>query len=169
MYISGGVMAAPTVGAVLEDILPYLEVSRSYPEGDPAGTVVTVPELTGLTRKEAEKALSDIGLTMMAVGEENAVTAQLPAPGEQLQGGSKMILYFGEKPEENTVKVPDFSGMTVAQANVAASDAGLCLMASGNPDLTLPLTVLYQNTAAGTEVSPGSLITLTFTDPTARD
>ena len=169
MYISGGVMAAPTVGAVLEDILPYLEVTRFYPEGDPAGTVVTVPDLAGMTAKEAEKALSDIGLAMLAVGEEETVTGQLPDPGEQLQGGSKMILYFGEEPNGDSVRVPDFSGMTVAQANVAAADAGLCLTASGNPDLTLPLTVLYQSIAAGRSTEPGSVITLTFTDPTARD
>ena len=169
MYISGGVMAAPTVGAVLEDILPYLEVSRSYPEGDPAGTVVTVPELTGMTKKEAEKALSEIGLSMLPVGEEDSATGQLPSPGEKLQGGSKIILYFGEKPEKEVVTVPDFSGMTVAKANVAAADAGLCLHASGNPDLTCPLTVWYQNVAPGTQTEPGSVITLTFTDPTARD
>ena len=169
MYISGGVMAAPTVGAVLEDILPYLEVSRSYPEGDPAGTVVTVPDLTGMTQKEAEKALSAIGLSMLPVGEEDMVTGQLPLPGEKLQGGSKIILYFGEKPEKELVSVPDFSGMTVAKANIAAADAGLCLRASGNPDLTCSLTVWYQNVAPGTQTEPGSVITLTFTDPTARD
>ena len=169
MYISGGVMSAPTVGAVLEDILPYLEVSRSYPEGDPAGTVVTVPELTGMTKKEAEKALSEIGLSMLPVGEEDSATGQLPSPGEKLQGGSKIILYFGENPEKEVVSVPDFSGMTVARANIAAADAGLCLRASGNPDLTCPLTVLYQNVAPGTQTEPGSVITLTFTDPTARD
>ena len=169
MYISGGVMAAPTVGAVLEDILPYLEVDRYYPQGDPAGTLVSVPDLTGLTRKEAEKVLAELGVSMLTVGSEDTVTGQLPDAGAQIPGGSKMILYFGENPEKNQVTVPDFSGMTVAEANIAASDAGLCLMASGNPDLTLPLKVLYQNTAAGTEVSPGSMIILTFTDPTARD
>ena len=169
MYISGGVMAAPTVGAILEDILPYLEVTRSYPEGDPAGTSVTVPDLTGMTSKEAAKTLSDIGLSMLSIGSEETVTAQLPSPGEALQGGSKMLLYFGDKPEEDAVEVPDFSGMTVAQANVAAADAGLCLKTAGNPDLTLPLTVLYQDAAPGTEMEPGSVITLTFTDPTARD
>jgi len=29
IYISGGVMAAPTVGAVMSDILPYLGVPKS--------------------------------------------------------------------------------------------------------------------------------------------
>ena len=51
IYISGGVMAAPTVGAVLADILPYLEVPRAE---EPV--IVTVPELSGMEAKAAEKA-----------------------------------------------------------------------------------------------------------------
>ena len=31
LYISGGVMAAPTVGAVMADILPYLGVAQTLP------------------------------------------------------------------------------------------------------------------------------------------
>ena len=169
MYISGGVMAAPTVGAVLEDILPYLEVSRSYAEDDPAGTTVTVPELTGLTKKEAEKALGDTGIKMLAVGDSEYVTAQLPSAGQTVPGGSQILVYFGEDAEQETVEVPDFSGMTVAQAAEVAANAGLCLLTSGNPDLTLPLQVLTQYPAAGTSVEPGSVIELKFTDRTARD
>ena len=169
MYISGGVMAAPTVGAVLEDILPYLEVSRYYADDDPAGTVVTIPDLTGLTEKEAKKALSDIGLELIALGEEENVTDQLPAAGQTIQGGSQILIYFGEEAESGTVTVPDFSGMTAAQANEAAGEAGLCIQTSGNPDLTLPLQVLTQDPAAGAEVEPGSVIELKFTDPTAHD
>ena len=33
-YISGGVMAAPTVGAVMADILPYLGVQQVLPENN---------------------------------------------------------------------------------------------------------------------------------------
>ena len=169
MYISGGVMAAPTVGAVLEDILPYLEVSRSYAEDDPAGTTVTIPDLTGLTKKEAEKTLADAGIEILPVGEEETVTAQLPSSGQTIQGGSQILVYFGEEASREAVTVPDFYGMTVAQANEAAANAGLCLLTSGNPDLTLPLQVLTQYPAAGTAVEPGSVIELKFTDRTARD
>ena len=34
IYISGGVMAAPTVGAVMADILPYLGVTQTLPESN---------------------------------------------------------------------------------------------------------------------------------------
>ena len=169
MYISGGVMAAPTVGAVLEDILPYLEVSRSYGDGDPAGTAAVVPELTGLTEKEAEKALEDAHLEMLAVGDGETVTDQLPGAGENIPAGSQILVYFGEDAAKDRVSVPDFSGMTVAQAEQAAAEAGLCLRALGNPDLTLALQVLTQYPAAGTQAEPGSVIELRFTDRSAGD
>ena len=169
MYISGGVMAAPTVGAVLEDILPYLEVSNSYGADDPAGLEITVPDLTGLSREEAEKKLKEAGLSMLTVGAEQTVTGQLPAPGKTVRGGSGLVVYFGDTPEEEMVKTPDFTGMTVAEANAAAGNAGLCVQTSGNPDLTLPLRVLNQYPAPGTELETGSIVELKFTDPTVRN
>ena len=45
IYISGGVMAAPTVGAILADILPYLGVPRESP-GEP----FPVEDLMGKTK-----------------------------------------------------------------------------------------------------------------------
>ena len=50
-------MAAPTVGAVMADILPYLEVKRNWTEADAAGREVTVEDFTGLTLKEAQTQL----------------------------------------------------------------------------------------------------------------
>ena len=42
IYISGGVMAAPTVGAVMADILPYLGVERRFSEDDLASTTIVL-------------------------------------------------------------------------------------------------------------------------------
>ena len=162
LYISGGVMAAPTVGAVMADILPYLEVTRAQ---EPV--TVTVPDLSGMTRSEAEKALKDLGLAGTFLGTEETVTGQLPAAGENVRAG-QMIVYLGAEAAQNA-SVPDFAGMTVAQAAQAAADAGLYLLAEGNPDLSLPLTVLSQDTAPGTPAEPGQTVTLYFTDPGARD
>ena len=92
IYISGGVMAAPTVGAVMSDILPYLGVSRSQePE------MVDLPDLTGLTSKEAGSALKDLGLTAVFSGEGEIVASQIPAPARQVAVGSQVIVYL--KPE----------------------------------------------------------------------
>ena len=104
LYISGGVMAAPTVGAVMADILPYLGVSNSYDPDDPAGKTVQIPDLTGLTQKEAEKELKNLGITAVLEGNGTVVTHQIPYSGDYVPGNSQMILYFTqestEKPKE---------------------------------------------------------------------
>ena len=89
IYISGGVMAAPTVGAVMADILPYLGVVRSQePE------MVELPDLTGLTAKEAEATLKELGLAVVFSGEGAVVSSQIPAPAQQMAVGSQVIVYL---------------------------------------------------------------------------
>ena len=102
IYISGGVMAAPTVGAVMADILPYLGVSNNYSEDDPAGKTVVVPSLTGLTPKQAAEELKKLGLSAQMEGSGSVVTDQLPAAGTLVAGNSQMILYLKETPDSDT-------------------------------------------------------------------
>ncbi|MBR7178894.1 MAG: PASTA domain-containing protein [Oscillospiraceae bacterium] len=163
IYISGGVMAAPTVGAVMADILPYLEVPRAE---EPVFT--EVPDLTGLTSKEVQNVLTDAGLTPSVQGTGETVTAQLPGSGTTLEQGSQVLVYFGEDMPE-TVTVPDFTGMTPAQAAQAANKAGVTIRFAGNPDLNHPIQVQLQDIPPQTAAAPGSTVTITFTDPTARD
>ncbi len=101
LYISGGVMAAPTAGAVLADILPYLGVERTYAEDDPAGKSIVLENMTGMTAAQAEKLLKSQGLTALMIGTDETVTAQLPAPGETVSGDSQVILFFGSPPTGN--------------------------------------------------------------------
>ena len=163
IYISGGVMAAPTVGAVMADILPYLEVPRAQ-----APVIVTVPDLSGMEAKEAEDALAELGLSPVAKGIGERVTDQLPGGDTPLEAGSQVLLYLGgEAPQ--TVTVPDFTGMTPDGAAEAARDAGLTLRHGGNPDLDRPIRVQLQDLPPGMEVEPGRTVTITFTDPEAAD
>ena len=91
IYISGGVMAAPTVGAVMADILPYLGVARSD-----AVEEMIVEDLTGLTAEEAEALLKQQNLTARFSGEGDTVTGQIPAPGTKVPAGSQVLVYRGE-------------------------------------------------------------------------
>ena len=102
IYISGGVMAAPTVGAVMADILPYLGVARSYAEGDPAGQTVQVPDLTGMSKKEAQALLKSLNLSAQWAYDGDIVTDQLPAAGARVAGGSDVLLYLGDVPPDTT-------------------------------------------------------------------
>ena len=161
-------MAAPTVGAVLGDILPYLEVEQVYDVTDPASKQVRLPDLTGLTAAQATTALKETTLEAVFIGSGEAVTDQLPFPDETVSGGSQVLVYLGEDAPDQ-VRVPDFVGMSVAQANTAAANAGLCVQATGNPDLDTALTAAAQNIAPGTQVAAGTTVKLQFTDPQARD
>ena len=167
LYISGGVMAAPTVGAVLADILPYLEVKRNYAPEDAAGKAVTVEDYTGLSLAEANKKLKALGITAEAVGTGETVTSQLPVAGSVVPGNGQVLLYLGEEPEQRMVPVPDFTGMTRSQASDAAGLLGLQILVTGNDSLTAQVTA--QSHKKDTPVPVGTTIRLSFADLKAAD
>ena len=167
IYISGGVMAAPTVGAVMADILPYLGVQRSWSEEDPQSREIVLEDLSGLTAADAERKLKEAGLKVKTSGTAEMVTSQLPAPGSVIPGGSEVLLYLGKTEEANLVKVPDFSSMNRAQATQAAGKLGLYILAAGNSDLSA--TVAAQDIPKDTKIPQGTTITLTFADVKAKD
>ena len=169
LYISGGVMAAPTVGAVMSDILPYFGVARDLADTDPASQTVIMPSLQDLTVKEAEKLLQQYGLTVKTIGSGETISGQIPAAGQSLPGGSQVLAYLGTEPGAETVKVPDFSRMTRQQASDAAGLLGIYILVSGNPEISHNVVVTAQNIAPGTEVPVGTTIKLEFTDTQIRD
>ncbi len=169
LYISGGVMAAPTVGAVMADILPYLGVEHNYTDDDAAGRTVVLEDMTGMTAADAQKLLKSQGLTSVTHGQAETVTAQIPASGEGVPGDSQVILYLGEDPQTETVAVPDFTGMTRQQASDAAGKLGLYILVKGNPEVSSRVTVVSQGVPKDTQVSEYTTIELEFADTHAAD
>lgn len=169
IYISGGVMAAPTVGSVMSDILPYLEVERNYTEEDAAGREMVLQGWTGETRKNAENALKALGLTARVIGDGETVTGQIPAAGETVSGDSQVLLYCGETPEAEDVTVPDFLGMDRMKAAQAAQDAGVNLLILGNTDISPEVTAAEQSVPPGTKVPRGTTIRVQFLNTKAAD
>ncbi len=169
IYISGGVMAAPTVGAVMADILPYLGVEQVWSEEDAAGRLMVMEDLTGLSAKEAEKLLKDQSLTAQIVGTGDTVTGQIPAAGEEISGGSQVLLYMGEAVPEREVSVPNFVGMNRKQANDEAMKLGLYILVAGNTEISPQVTVTAQSVPEGTQVAVGTTIRLEFADGKSDD
>lgn len=162
-YISGGLMAAPTVRDIFLDILPYLGVEPDYSSDDIRGINVTMPELTGMTLEEAEAALKEKSLTYRTLGSGAVITDQIPAAGAELPGNSEVILYFDYDKSTEPVEVPDFIGYPVADVNWLANNAGVYVQAKGT-DATSYATVTYQSVEPGTMVDRGTTITVEFTD-----
>ena len=169
IYISGGVMAAPTVGAVMEDILPYLGVERVYKADEAAGKTVVVEDLIGMNLKQAEAQLKKLGLTAKYIGNAETVTSQLPLPGETIPGNGQLILYFGGEAELRNITIPNFSGMDRLSAINLAEELGLYILLSGNTELRSDVQVIGQSLPAGAEVQVGTTIELKFADIKAAD
>ena len=153
----------------MADILPYLGVARNYTEEDIAGQTVIMEDFTGMTAGEAEKLLKGQNLTAVFSGTGETITGQIPAAGQELPGGSQVILYLGEEPEEQNVEVPDFTGMNRQQAADGAGLLGLYVLVTGNDEISANVVVTAQNIPAGTSVPVGTTIQLEFTDTGARD
>ncbi len=162
-YISGGLMAAPTVRDIFLDILPYLGVEPDYSSDDIRGINVKMPELTGMTLEEAQAALKEKSLTCRTLGSGAVITDQIPAAGAELPGNSEVILYFDYDKSTEQVEVPDFIGYAVADVNWLANNAGVYVQAKGT-DSTSYATVTYQSIEPGTMVDRGTTITVEFTD-----
>lgn len=169
IYISGGVMAAPTVGAVMQDILPYLGVAKNYAPEDLAGKEIVLEDYSGLTAADAERKLKIAGLRSRLMGTGETVTGQIPAPGQTVPGNSEVLLYLNESPAERLVTVPDFSGMHRQQASQTAGELGLYLLVNGNTEISPQVVATAQNIPKDTQVPVGTTITLEFTDKLARD
>ena len=169
MYISGGLMAAPTVRDIFLDILPYLGVEPDYDSEDIRGVNFTVPDVIGMDEAEAGTLLAEKTITYRIVGTGSTVTDQLPAPGSQVPGNSQIILYMGAEKQQTVVEVPDFIGCSVADVNYLAANAGLYVQAKGTDRTDVYVLAAYQDIEPGTEVDRGTTITVEFSSTGASD
>lgn len=73
--------------------MPYLEVQKE----EESVNIVEMPNITGMTLKEAKEVLKELGLEYSVQGEENVdsiITKQVPNQGIQINEGTKVIVYF---------------------------------------------------------------------------
>ena len=164
VYISGGQMAAPVVGNMMADILPYLGVEPSVSEEEAARMDVPTPVLTGLSVYEAAKRVQDAGLRYRGIGSGDAVTDQLPAAGQSIARGTEIILYLGAKPSEELETLPDLSGLRYEEARDTLSYYGLYLRTLSPIGESGEQRVGAQSIAAGTQLAHGSVVTVTLID-----
>ncbi|MBR3249888.1 MAG: PASTA domain-containing protein, partial [Clostridia bacterium] len=99
----GGGVAAPVGGQIFSEVLPYLEVTQGNQDEVPAIEEVEVPNITGVSIKEAEITLKEIGLELNIEGvtEENEETLdkentpikeQIPTEGIKINKGNKIFV-----------------------------------------------------------------------------
>ena len=160
----GSTVAAPYVGNVLENSLPYLGVEALYSADELEEMRIKVTSYKNWSIEKAIRSISEAGLRYKVIGSGEYVTAQLPAAGTYIEEVSgTIVLYAGSDPEA-TVTVPDLSGMVATTANQALINLGLNIRIEG-ADSYLSGTgykVVAQSVAPGEKVAAGTVITVTF-------
>lgn len=92
----GGQVAGPVMKELLDNILPYLGIEAEYNEEElkiEGLSPVTMPDCIGKDISSVKKELTDLNLIPQIKGEGNTVISQLPSGGENINQGSKIILY----------------------------------------------------------------------------
>ena len=158
IYISGGQMAAPVVGNMLADILPYLDVEPETEENQSS----VMPGLEGLELTEAAARLNQAGLRMRTIGQGDTVTAQLPREGRRVAADSQVILYLDASPSEDSQPMPNLNGLGYAEARDLLSSRGLFLRTLSPVEEDTPQVIGCQSVPAGTLLRPGEVITVTL-------
>lgn len=139
-----------------------------------SGTVqVTVPDLTGMSRADAIKALTAVGLVLGDVSFEpsdtydrDQVIRQSPAEGTKVDKGSAVDIVVSSGPPSPSptptelVEVPDVFSMDSATAQATLAAAGFVVKVKERASPEPAGTVIAQDPAAGTMAPRGSQVTI---------
>ena len=162
----GGQIAAPVVGKVFSEILPYLGVPAIYTQSEMQTLQVTVPKMTRMSLADAKARARDAGLEVEVVGTSGYVTAQLPAYGASISYRTPAVLYCGEQPADEEAEVPSVVGLSYASAVERMEKAGFYVHATGAVQTSAGDSVRArrQSVRSGTKLPKGSVIDVEFLD-----
>lgn len=164
-YISGGNMAAPTVGKMFADILPYMGIMPVYTEEEKNLMDRAVPYLEGEEIDNAKILLKDAGLDYTLIGNGTKVLETLPNPGTMVAPGSKIMLYTEVKYTDEESYVPYLIGMNYSQARDVLGARGLFISTdSPRPANSDTMVISYQNIAEGSKVPKGFTLNVELID-----
>lgn len=169
-FPSGGNMVAPTASQIMSEILPVLGVEPDYTAEQLAGADAAVPNVVGMDLESARAKLENSGFTFHTVGDGAEVTAQTPEGGAIVPNNASIVLYLGQEKDNALRTMPNVVGKTAAEANAAITNAGLIMRVTGATSTESGnVKAISQDREEGTELAPGSVVTVRFGDSSVRD
>lgn len=158
----GSQVSSPVFINIMSEVLPYLDVKTSYTDEELGYVDASAGDYTGVSVDEAKTAVEADGFTATVKGNGSTVISQIPTVSSGLQKGGSIVLYTDSDSQSETVSVPSLIGLSPDEVNNVASTYGLNVSFSGAT--TSSGTSSSQNIEAGTSVSPGTVITVSFAD-----
>ena len=151
----GSVVAAPYVSAFLAEALPYL----GY-HSEKTDTYTEIENYVGTSISDAKKSLNKLGIKYDILGDGDTVIMQTPSQSDPfIKENGRVILYTDEK-SLLYVSVPDVVGLSLYEANLRLTNAGLNLRIDGMLLENGDATVVSQSLTPGSVVNKNSIIEL---------
>lgn len=158
----GGAISAPVGAKIMQDILPYLGHSPQYTAEELEKLSIKVPDVKGFDIAKARDTMSQLKLSYKVIGNGAKVTKQLPEPETSITSGGTVILYT-DGTDDDSVTVPILTGLTAAEVNTVATNAGINVVFSGDA-VRSDIKSSSQSVVAGTSVPRGTVVTVGFFD-----
>ncbi|MBQ6065323.1 MAG: PASTA domain-containing protein [Clostridia bacterium] len=159
---SGGVIASPIAGEVIEKTLQYLGIEPSYTESEMSSMTASAPYVIGMSVADAEREVRASKFNVRILGNGDTVIDQVPEADRDTPVNGVIVLYTDDDDYSDFTTVPDFTGLTMWQANQLALDCGLNLRATGGSYDETEAVAYKQEYDPGDEVYYGSFIRVYF-------
>ena len=159
--LGGSAICAPIAATVMKESMKQLGVEPTYTDDELKALSVQTPSVSGKDKSTAKAELEAAGFSVKVVGNGKNVVKQSPASGIEIPRDGMIVLYT-ESDSEQMVEVPDFTGLTIAEANRVAATSNLNIEIAGN-DSSSALVVAYkQSEEYKSKVGIGTVVTVTF-------
>lgn len=163
------VSQTPEAGSkVKEERLVTIYVSKG-------GEELTMPDLQGLSKSEAEAKLQKMGLKLGTVYEKNSdeeagtVISQDPKAGSKISKGQEVDIIVSKGPKTKKVSVPTVTGATFENAQNALTARGLSVGSVTKQQSSQAAgTVISQSVAGGSEVEAGTSVDLVIAEASSQ-
>lgn len=158
----GGMLVAPVVGKLTDEILTYKGIEKEYSDADKKllKQEVQVPAVKGKTVKEAINLLKQSKLEYKIEGSNKDLSAivqeQTPKSTAILHENSIVVLYTYKPANEAEAMVPDVKNRTIDEATQAFKKAGINIVINGTG------TAVSQEVEPGKTVKKGAVVEVTF-------
>lgn len=154
---SGSIVAAPVVGQILEEVLPYLGIPSDATVSSSTIETTTLANVKNKTVAEAKKIIENAGFTCKISGnEEDIVTEQVPREGTSLVKDAIVCIYTEGNDTKISQTVPNLKGMTYTEAKSALKKKNLNIKVTGSGIVT------SQDISAEGSVEEGTVVGVTL-------
>lgn len=158
----GGAVAAPAFAQTMKGILPYLGIEKQYEQENSDSADIMAPAVSGKAVSKAKQELESLGLNVSIMGSGDTVISQIPDSTRQIPRGGRVVLYTDSESAESKVTVPDLIGKSIYAVNNELANCNLNLKVAGVNKDSGQIISKAQNIAQGTEVMPGTIVTVNF-------